>query len=153
MVEYEKLQDRDIEKAKSLIREYITWLNIDLSFQDIDTEMDSFPEKYREPEGSFIVARDGEALVGCVGLKKLETGICEMKRLFVSDTHKSRGVGKRLVESILEEAKAKGYRKMRLDTLSRMQSAISLYTKFGFHPIDSYVFNPEEDVLYLEKEL
>jgi GNAT superfamily N-acetyltransferase len=150
---YGKLRDGDRAQTLSLIREYIAWLNIDLCFQDIDRELAEFPGKYGEPGGAFIVARDGEAVIGCVGLRKMDAETCEMKRLFVTGGYKGRGVGKRLVELIIEEAGRMGYARMRLDTLLKMNAAVKLYRNSGFYEITPYIYNPEKDVLYLEKLL
>jgi N-acetylglutamate synthase-like GNAT family acetyltransferase len=150
---YKKLESNEIQKAKELILEYIKWLNLDLSFQNIDEELSDFPGKYQEPDGAFIIAEENNTIIGCIGIKKLDTAICEMKRLFVDDKYKGKGIGKKLVEKIIEEAKSKHYEKMRLDTLDFMQSALNLYYKNGFYEIEPYYDNPIKGVVYLEKQL
>jgi ribosomal protein S18 acetylase RimI-like enzyme len=150
---YGKLDERDIAQTKAMIEAYLRWIGIDLGFQDIEDELAHFPEKYKEPEGAFFVARDGDEVVGCVGMKPLGDGACEMKRLYVGDDHKGLGIGKRLVEIILAEAKAKGYTRMRLDTLRRMERALGLYRAFGFREIGQYVENPIEDAVFMERPL
>jgi N-acetylglutamate synthase-like GNAT family acetyltransferase len=89
---YKKLDNNEIENTKNLITEYIKWLNMDLSFQNIDKELKDFPQKYKEPDGIFIIAKENDNVVGCVGIKKLEEEICEMKRLFVNDNYKGKGI-------------------------------------------------------------
>jgi predicted GNAT family acetyltransferase len=117
---YKKLEtENEIKMSKGLIIEYIKWINLDLSFQNIDEELDDFPEKYIEPNGIFIIAKDKDNVIGCVGLKKLDENICEMKRLFVNDKYKGKGIGKKLVEIIIEEARRGKYKLMRLDTLKK----------------------------------
>jgi ribosomal protein S18 acetylase RimI-like enzyme len=151
---YKKLETKEeIIKAKELIIEYIKWLNEDLTYQNIDDELINFPQKYKEPDGTFIIAKDNDNVVGCVGLRKLDENICEMKRLFVNDKHKGKGIGKKLVEIIIEEAKYKNYRKMRLDTLKTMESALKIYYKNNFYEIEPYYNNPNTDVVYIEKIL
>jgi hypothetical protein len=86
-VVYKKIEtDEEIAGAKRLVVEYAQWLGLDLCFQNIDDELDSFPEKYKEPEGAFFIAKENSNIIGCVGIRKLEPGICEMKRLFVIDS-------------------------------------------------------------------
>jgi ribosomal protein S18 acetylase RimI-like enzyme len=153
MIEIEKLSNTTIEGAKGLIREYLDWINVDLYFQHVDEELEHFPDKYKEPEGTFLVALDGALVIGCVGIKKISDGICEMKRLFVKDQYKGRGIGKRLADEIILEAKRKGYSHMRLDSLKRMDKALALYRKLGFKEIGQYVENPIEDAVFMEKEL
>jgi hypothetical protein len=87
-IAYKKPDEKEITQAKALLLEYVNWLNQDLCFQNIHEELEHFPEKYSEPDGSFIIATENDTVVGCVGLKKLDDGICEMKRLFVTDTYK-----------------------------------------------------------------
>ena len=149
----EKLSETTIEEAKNLILEYLDWIQVDLCFQHVDEELEHFPDKYREPDGAFFVAKVRNTVAGCVGIKKIADGICEMKRLFVRDEYKGQGVGKHLVDAIILEAKRKGYLCMRLDTLTRMDKALALYRKFGFKEIGQYVENPIEDAVFMEKEL
>jgi len=149
----EKLAASDVEGAKELIREYLRWIAVDLSFQGVDNELAGFPAAYAEPEGSFFLARARGEIAGCVGMKKLGDGICEMKRLFVRDRFKGEGIGAALVERLVEEARAKGYARMRLDTLRRMEAAIGLYRKLGFREIGQYVENPIPGALFMEKDL
>ncbi|GHS93623.1 acetyltransferase CD1211 [Bacteroidia bacterium] len=151
---YKKLEtNEEIVGAKNLILEYIKWLNQDLCFQNIDDELNNFPEKYKEPEGAFIIAKENDKIVGIVGMKKIEDKICEMKRLFVNDNYKGKGIGKKLVEIIIKEAKLKNYEKMRLDTLNSMEDALKIYHKNDFYKIELYYNNPADGVIYLEKKL
>ena len=143
----------EIIGAKNLIVEYVQWLNKDLCFQDIDDELNNFPKKYEEPEGSFIIAKENNYVAGCVGIRNIGNKICEMKRLFVNDNYKGRGIGKILVEKIIEEAKLKQYELMRLDTINTMETALNIYYKIGFYEIEPYYNNPHEGIVYLEKKL
>jgi N-acetylglutamate synthase-like GNAT family acetyltransferase len=150
---YKKLEtEEEIIGAKELIIEYIKSLNIDLSFQNIDDELSNFPEKYKEPDGSFLIAKENGSVIGCVGIKKLEEYICEMKRLFVKDNYKGKGIGKKLIDEIIEDAKMKNYKIMRLDTAKTMK-AMSIYYKIGFYDIEPYYSNPYDNIVYLEKKL
>lgn len=151
--EIAKLAPADLPRTKALIGEYLRWIGEDLSFQNVEEELASFPGPYAEPEGSFFVAREGEAIVGCVGMKKLGPGLCEMKRLFVRDDHRGMGLGSALVEMLLGEAKRKGYERMRLDSLRKMESAVALYRKHGFHEIGQYVENPLPGALFMERAI
>jgi ribosomal protein S18 acetylase RimI-like enzyme len=150
---YKRPDEDEIQNARSLIIEYIKWLNQDLSFQNIDEELNNFPQKYSEPDGIFIIAKENSNVVGCVGLKKIDGKICEMKRLFVNNNHRGKGIGRKLIDIIIEEAKLKGYEIIRLDTLATMESALRLYGKSGFYEISPYYNNPYSGVVYLEKKL
>jgi ribosomal protein S18 acetylase RimI-like enzyme len=145
--------DEEVSEAKKLIIAYIQWLNQDLSYQNIDDELSTFPQKYGEPEGAFLIAKENKEVVGCVGIRKLENNICEMKRLYVNDRYRGNGTGKKLVEMIIGEARLKHYEKMRLDTFNTMEDALNIYRKNGFYEIESYNNNPAGGVVYLEKIL
>jgi N-acetylglutamate synthase-like GNAT family acetyltransferase len=148
-----KLTPPDVDAAKALIQQYLVWLGIDLSFQNIDEELADFPGMYREPQGVFLVAKDGNRVVGCVGLRKMSQQICEMKRLFVLDTHKGRGLGDTLVKEVIRQATMLGYSKMRLDTLDTMDKAKRLYRRHGFVEIPQYTVNPIPGAVFMEKYL
>jgi ribosomal protein S18 acetylase RimI-like enzyme len=152
-IQITKIIQADIERTKELIKEYLNWIDQDLSFQQIHEELCTFPEKYKEPDGSFFTAKDGDTIIGCAGLKKIKTGICEMKRLYIRDEYKGLGLGKELIKVIIEEAKKKGYSKIRLDTLPKMKSAQKLYKDFGFYEIGQYLENPIDGALFMEKIL
>lgn len=149
----EDLPDSRMADARALLRQYFRSVGVDLSFQDVEGELREFPTMYSAPSGAFLVAvADGE-LVGCVGLRRLDEGICEMKRMFVVDEHKGKGIGRALAEALLARARSMGYRKIRLDTLKEMQAAQGLYLSLGFHPIGPYVYNPLSGSIFMEKEL
>ena len=144
----------DIENARSLFREYAAWLEIDLCFQNFEKEMSELPGDYAPPDGRLLLAFVNKALAGCIALRKLGRGVCEMKRLFVRSNFRGQGLGRQLVDAIIREAKHIGYRRMRLDTLPpKMNRAISLYLSLGFKEIEPYYNNPVPEALFMELAL
>lgn len=143
----------EIQIIRELFIEYAAELKVDLCFQGFQKELDSLPGKYAEPEGSLLLLEADNQTVGCVALRKIEDGTCEMKRLYLKPDYRKYGFGRVLAEKIIEIAKEKGYKKMNLDTLERLSAAIALYQKLGFIKTIPYNFNPENDVVYFEKEL
>ncbi len=143
----------DFEIAKSLTQDYFKWLGMDLRFQDIDKEFKVFKKMYSAPIGSFIYLKNGDEIVGGVGVRMLEAGICEMKRLYIYNNHQGMGYGKLLCNEIISISKSLGYSKMRLDTVSKLESAIALYEKMGFRYIPKYYENPDVTAKYMELDL
>jgi len=141
----------DLEAAIVLFRAYAVSLGIDLTFQDFETEMATMPGKYAPPGGEILLARDSaNTPVGCVALRPLVIpGCCEMKRLFVLPAGRGLDLGRALVEAILGFARNAGYVEVKLDTLSTMVAAQSLYGKFGFVKTEPYYHNPNEGTVYL----
>ena len=101
----------------------------------------------------MLLARRGEEAVGCVGLRPLGDGVCEMKRLFLRPAARGTGTGRLLVDAVLDRATALGYRRMRLDTVPGMDAAIAIYRARGFEPINAYTENPIPGAMYLERRL
>jgi GNAT superfamily N-acetyltransferase len=143
----------DLRAARALFREYESYIDIELDFQDFEAELASLPGKYAPPAGELLLARDGLGKpVGCIAVRPLEDSVCEMKRLFVSPSGRGAGLGRALVDAILSEATRIGYREMWLDTLPTMTDAVRLYERLGFGPISPYNQSPIE-VVYMGRQL
>ncbi len=141
----------NIEQARSLFLEYGSSLGFSLCFQSFDEELKTLPGAYGPPSGRLLLARCADHAAGCIALRKLEAGICEMKRLYVRPGDRGRGLGRMLVERLIAEARVIGYERMRLDTIeSAMKDAIALYRRMGFKEIAPYSAIPIESALWME---
>ncbi|MBD3370891.1 GNAT family N-acetyltransferase [Candidatus Fermentibacteria bacterium] len=142
-----------LEDARLLFLEYESYLGLDLSFQDFDREVRNLPGEYGPPGGAILIAYPKGRAAGCVALKSLGEGICEMKRLYVRPEYRGMGLGRALSESIIRRARRMGYSRMRLDTLSSLREAMGLYESMGFQRVEPYYDNPLPDVVYWELDL
>lgn len=144
---------RDLEVVRGLFEEYLSSLGTDLAFQGFQDELAELPGKYQPPAGRLLVAWNGARAVGCIALRPLDAGACEMKRLYVRPEARGEQLGRRLAERICKEAREAGYARICLDTLPMMVSAQALYESLGFVPIEPYVFNPIAGTKFLALDL
>lgn len=140
----------DVATARILFEEYQQSLGFSLCFQNFDAELAGLPGAYAPPAGRLLLAFAGAEPAGCVALRKIGEEICEMKRLWVRPAFRGTGLGRRLAETLLAEARAIGYRRIRLDTLPSMTAAQSLYLSLGFADIPPYNDHPIEGTRFME---
>ena len=144
----------DIEHARALFKEYSAWVEINLCFQNFEKELAELPGEYAPPNGRLFLASRDTGIAGCVALRKIGEGICEIKRLFVRPEFRGQGLGRQLAEEMIREAKQLGYKRMRLDTLPpKMNDAIALYRSLGFVEIEPYYNNPVPGAKFMELDL
>jgi putative acetyltransferase len=139
----------NLDEIRAMLREYAAWLEVDLCFQNFEEELAGLPGSYAPPRGRLLIADDA----GCVALRPIDEETCEMKRLYVRPEHRGSGLGRRLIVAIMDEARAIGYARMRLDTMPKMDSAQRLYESLGFRDIAAYRYNPEPGARFLEVDL
>jgi ribosomal protein S18 acetylase RimI-like enzyme len=139
----------DLAEVGVLFREYADSLPFSLAFQDFDRELAELPGAYAPPGGALLLVRSA----GCVGLRPLEGETCEMKRLYVRPAARGRGIGRRLAEAAVSEARRLGYARMRLDSTPGMEAAQALYIELGFREIAPYRVNPVPGTRFFELEL
>jgi putative acetyltransferase len=154
----EALAEPAISQARTLFQEYAMTPGVEACMQDFERELSSLPGFYGRPTGRLLLALrhdppEVDEPIGCVGLRKLEKGICEMKRLYVRPGFRKEGVGQVLVENLIADACALGYKKLRLDTLPSMREAQALYRRLGFVEIPAYLKNPTPNALCFELAL
>ncbi|UCF86404.1 MAG: GNAT family N-acetyltransferase [Desulfobacteraceae bacterium] len=136
-----------------IFKEYASSLDFDLDFQNFREELNSLPGQYAPPSGRLLIAMYKDKPAGCIALRKVSHGMCEMKRLYVKPQFRGLGVGKAITEYIIEEAKQIGYGRMRLDTVPSMEKARALYVSLGFKEIKPYRYNPIEGSRFMELAL
>jgi GNAT superfamily N-acetyltransferase len=154
----------DVALARLLFVEYAQWLKVDLCFQGFDEELATLPGAYAPPRGRLLLAGTSDKAFGCIALRPLGTDsgcgcgapaeptgalVAEVKRLYVQPAHRGEGWGARLARAAIDEARAIGYRELKLDTLDWMTAARALYASFGFRECAPYYHNPLAGVVYM----
>jgi len=134
----------NLEHVRNMILEYVSWLGVDLSFQGFEEEFAQLPGRYAPPEGRLLMALYDQQPAGCVGLRKFDTGVCEIKRMFVRPQFRGKGIGWALANRVIEESRKIGYHRMLLDTGDIMEGTRSLYCSLGFQEIQPYYDVPDE---------
>lgn len=147
-------------EVKELFTEY-TQMLIDgdskfkeyLDIQNYDAEIEHLENKYGPPEGRLYIAYVNSKAAGCIGMRRIDDKNCEMKRLYVKPEYRGNGLGKILVDRIISDAKAEGYRHMLLDTLPFLESALKLYRAYGFYEIKSYNDSPMKTSIFMRLDI
>jgi GNAT superfamily N-acetyltransferase len=152
----------DLALARALFIEYAQWLKVDLCFQGFDEELATLPGAYVPPRGRLLLAGTPGEAFGCIALRPLDSDsgcgapaepasafVGEVKRLYVQPAHRGEGWGERLARALIDEARAIGYRELKLDTLDWMTAARALYAGVGFRECVPYYHNPLAGVVYM----
>jgi len=150
----------DIALARALFVEYAQWLAVDLCFQGFEEELATLPGAYARPRGRLLLAGEPGDAFGCIALRPVDpegegapVAIGEVKRLYVRPAARNGGWGRRLAEALIAEARAIGYRELKLDTLEWMTEARALYGRLGFRECAPYYDNPLAGAVYMARDL
>lgn len=138
-----------MEHVRALLVEYHDWLDEPMCFEGFEAELRGLPGGYAPPRGRLLLARDGTGIAGGAGLWPLEGGACEMRRLYVRPPWRGRGLGRRLAERLIAEAREAGYARMVLHTLDKMGEARALYRSMGFADAPPYHDPAKDGAIYL----
>jgi GNAT superfamily N-acetyltransferase len=144
----------EIEAARNLFKEYEAWLGLSLCFQNFEQELAHLPGDYAPPRGRLLLVSEHELLAGCIALRPIDLTTCEMKRLFLRPGFRGKGLGRKMIDYLVHEARTVGYERMRLDTIGgRMDRAIALYRSVGFKEIEPYYDSPVGETIFMELDL
>lgn len=149
----EAISELDFVRARRLLIRYKRHLKVDLEMDDFSGELDRLAEIYGPPQGALLVARSAGNGVGCVALRELNPGLAEVKRMFVLPDYQGNGIGRQLLETLIQLARSRRYRRLYLDTLGSFGTALALYHRFGFRETTPLVKLPFADQIALELRL
>ena len=153
MPEIASARAADLDEIKAMFREYSELVAEALCFQGFDRELESLPGAYAPPSGALLIARDGAAAAGCVALRRIDERTGEMKRMYVREAWRGKGLGRRHALAVIAEAKRRGPARLVLDTLPKLGAAIALYRDLGFHESGPYLERPTPGALCFELSL
>lgn len=142
-----------LNDAVQLFNEYASSLDISLDFQNFQEELNIIHTMYGSPTGCLLLVYENELPIACAAYRKIEEGICELKRMYIKPEFRRMQIGQTLLIKLSNKATMNGYQLMRLDTLDTMLPALHLYRKNGFYEIPAYCHNPNEGAVYMEKKL
>jgi ribosomal protein S18 acetylase RimI-like enzyme len=145
--------DADIPHVREMLHEYVSWIGLDLAFQEIEAELDGLPGDYAPPRGALFVAVESNRYLAMIALRPIDRTVGEMKRLYVRPEARGRGLARRLIARLCEEAKRLNYSELRLDTLPMMGEAQALYETYGFVDIDPYYETPIAGTRFMAKKI
>jgi carbonic anhydrase len=144
-----------IAQVQILFREYGSMPEVELCVVNFEQEILSLRGTYVPPTGRLLLAAsegsdNREEAAGCVAIRQWEqaTDTCELKRLYVRNQFRGLGVGRKLLETAIEEARSTGYTKIVLDTLPFMREAYTLYRSVGFREIPAYQKHPTPGAIF-----
>jgi len=157
---------KDLEDVRILFGEYSGLVAEALCFQNFGQELEALPGEYAPPGGVLLIARDEDAAAGwnkdaaagwnkdaaagCVALRQLDAGTGEIKRMYVRDVYRGSGLGRRLAVAVIEEARKRNHKRVVLDTLPKLASAIALYRDLGFRETGPYLASPTPGAICFE---
>jgi len=143
----------DLAALRELWREYWKSMYLPDDFQGFGEELHGLPGKYAEDGGALLIAWIDDLPAGTIALRRLDDRAGEVKRLYLRPQFRGRGLGRHLVEQVIERAHAIGYQTLFADTLPIMTDALSLYAKMGFETTGPYAADPTPGAIFLKLSL
>jgi putative acetyltransferase len=109
-------------------------LGYTMDFTEFDRDLTDIPETYQDSGGEFWVAVDEGLIVGCVGVTRESPEVCELHRLYLLPSHKGKGLGRRLIETVISWCRDQGCRELVLWSDIKFETAREVYIRCGFSP-------------------
>jgi GNAT superfamily N-acetyltransferase len=145
--------DRDVAEVRRLVLTHAAARATTPGVEHMLADAERMPGWYVPPRGGLWLAAHDDVGVGCVALRPLDENAAEVKRMFVEEAWRGRGVGRALMETVVAGARERGYTTLRLGTLADMTAAQGLYASLGFRPVERYRQDELMDTLFYELPL
>ena len=139
----------DLDAVRSLFAEYARSVDEPCCFAGFERELADLPRGYLV---LFLSCEEALA-AGCVGLREVDRGTAEMKRLYVQPAFRGHGIGRALAEAAIGAARAGGYARIVLDSLPKMHEARALYRSLDFRETAPYLAHPTPGADCFERRL
>jgi carbonic anhydrase len=138
-----------LQAVRQLFQEYWDSFGFTPCFQDFGAELANLPGDYAPPGGRLAIAIIDGGAAGCVALRRVDAERAEAKRLYVRPEFRDRGIGRALLNWVIEQARAAGYRELVGDTMPVMAKALAMYDRMGFERTGPYGEKPTEGAVYI----
>jgi GNAT superfamily N-acetyltransferase len=139
-------------QVRELFEEYWASFGFTPCFQNFAVELAGLPGDYRSPGGRLALALVDGQPAGCVALRRFDGERCEFKRLYVRPQFRGGGRERQLLDWVIAEAKAAGYRQAVADTMPVMAQALAMYERAGFKRTEPYSDHPTPGAICLRLE-
>jgi len=126
----------DSKEIKGVIYSILNEYGLKEDEDNTDADLNNIQKYYTNNNGFFGKILINDKIVGTIGLFKLDNFTCELRKMYLLKEHRGKGLGKLLMDIIIQKAKEKKYKKIELETASVLQEAIGLYKKYGFREIE-----------------
>jgi putative acetyltransferase len=143
----------ELDFVRALFQEYWTSFGFTPCFQDFAAEVSGLPGSYALPDGRLAVAFADDEAAGCIALRRFDAERAEAKRLYVRPAFRGRGIGRLLLDWVISEARAAGYKEVLGDTMPGMVEALGMYARAGFDRTGPYSASPTPGAIYLRLRL
>jgi GNAT superfamily N-acetyltransferase len=147
-------KEQDIGLVRGLWREYWESFGLPMDFQGFGEELQGLPGLYGTAAGgALLLANHKDQPAGTIALRRLDATAGEVKRLYLRPEYRGRGLGRRLLEAVMQRGLALGYEILYADTLPVMTEALGLYQRAGFERTEAYSKSPTSGAIYMKREL
>jgi putative acetyltransferase len=136
MLHTRSARNSDAERVRQLVFSTLAEHGLEPDPSTTDADLDDIDKQYHRSGGAFLVLVDeSDQILGSAGLYPLSARECEVRKMYIDAGYRGQGWGRLLLEQMIEAARARGFRRIHLETASILKPAIALYQRYGFVPI------------------